>query len=189
MTSIATDLRAECLASYARLGGGWPVPLAGGLWWAGLAWLGTLVEPAVWSVIAFAASGLIFPLAVLFAKLSGNPFMQERTSVTSVLIPAFVSMLLFWAIAIAAMWEANTLVPLVLAVGMSIHWPVIGWSYGRPWPFVAHAASRAVGSFLVWHLHPEDRFVLVPVTVAAIYLATAAFLILDSRRVGRRLHA
>ena len=187
--TLAAELRQQRLASYARLGGGWPVPLAGAVWWVGLAWLGTVVAPNVWSPVAFAASGVIFPLALLFARLAGNGFMRDRTVVTGVLFPAFASMLLFWAIAVAALWEANHLTPLVLAVGMAIHWPVIGWSYGRTAPFVAHAAARAVLGFLAWHLYPDARFTLVPLVVAAIYLVTVLFLLADTRWVARRLRA
>jgi len=53
--------------------------------------------------------------------------MRDKTAVMDALWPAFVSMLLFWPIAISAYWTYPQLVPLVLAIGMSIHWPVIGW--------------------------------------------------------------
>ena len=186
---LAAALKAERLASYARLRGGWPIPLAGAIWWTALAVLGTQLHPYYWSVVAFVSSGLIFPIALLLGRLGGVAFMRDRTAVTGVLLPAFVSMLLFWPIAIAALWEANQLTPLVLAVGMSIHWPVIGWSYGRLAPFIAHAIGRAVASFLVWQLVPDQRFVLVPAVVAAAYFATVAVLFFDSASVRRKLAA
>lgn len=186
---LAEALKVERLAAYARLGGGWPIPLAGGLWWSALAALGGAVSHHLWSLAAFVASGLLFPLALGIAKLARVDFMRDRTAVTSVLFPTFVSMLLFWPIAIATFWEANTLTPLVLAVGMSIHWPVIGWSYGRPGPYIGHAIVRAVACFLAWKLFPEARFMLVPAVVAAAYFATVLVLIVDSGGVRRRLNS
>lgn len=184
---LAEALKAERLASYVQLRGGWPIPLAGGLWWSGLAALGGVVSHHLWSLAAFVTSGLLFPLALAIAKLARVDFMRRRTAVTSVLFPTFVSMLLFWPIAIAAFWEANSLTPLVLAVGMSIHWPVIGWSYGRPAPYVGHAIVRAVACFLAWKLAPEARFTLVPAVVAAAYFATVLILLIDSGMVRRTL--
>jgi uncharacterized protein DUF7010 len=69
--------------------------------------------------------------------------------------PAFVSMLLFWPIAISAYWTYPQLVPLVLAIGMSIHWPLIGWTYGRTAIYTAHAVVRAVACFVLWNWWPQ----------------------------------
>ncbi len=185
--TLSEQLAHECLSSYARLRGGYPIPMAGTVYWAVLAALGLLLAPAQWSPLAFALTGAIFPLALLFAKLTRNAFLKDRTAVTGVLVPAFVSMLLFWPIAVAALWEAETLTPLVLAIGLSIHWPVIGWSYGRPGLFIAHAVIRAIGAFLIWHLAPEHRFTLLPAWVALVYAATVAALFIDSAAVKKRL--
>ena len=60
--------------------------------------------------------------------------------------------------------------PLILAVGMSQHWPVIGWSYGKPALYSAHAIVRALGALAIWALIPDGRF-MIPFWVAAVYLA------------------
>jgi len=84
--------------------------------------------------------------------------------------------------AVAALWTDVQLVPLILAIGMSLHWPVIGWTYGRTGLYTAHAVSRAVICFLIWWKLPEHRFTLLPLSVAFVYLATAIAIVLDSRR-------
>ena len=128
------DLKAEMLrrrrANYVRLNGGFPIPLAGALYWLTLGIAGYALDLAIWSQLAFYASGAIFPLALLLAKLFKNNFMKDKGIVDSVLIPTFIGMLLFWPIMIAAVKTEPQLIPLILAIGMSIHWPVIGWSYG-----------------------------------------------------------
>lgn len=62
--------------------------------------------------------------------------------------------------------------PLILAIGMSIHWPVIGWTYGRTLLYTAHAVSRAIVCFILWNWFPTTRFTLLPLAVCVIYLAT-----------------
>ena len=130
------DLRrailAEREAAFYRLRGGYPIPLAGGVWWAMLGIGGFYVHNRMlWIFLAFALSGIIFPLALLFARITGIDFMKDRTPVSDVIFPAMGSMLLFWPMAFAAYSNYPQLVPLILAIGLSIMWPVVGWMYGR----------------------------------------------------------
>ena len=56
--------------------------------------------------------------------------------------------------------------PLIVAIGMSQHWPIIGWSYGKPGLYGAHAVVRAIGAFVIWNWLPDGRFTLLPFWVA-----------------------
>ena len=188
MTSInlTTDelreaLRADRLASYARLRGGFSVPLAGATYWLVLGLAGYSLDLSEWARVAFFGSGAIFPLALLYAKVLRNDFMKDRTATGSVLLPAFVSMLLFWSFIVAAASEATSMIPLILAVGMAIHWPVIGWSYGRTAIYSAHAVARAIIPTALWLTYPDERLTWLPLSVAAIYLATVVVLGLVAR--------
>ena len=64
---------------------------------------------------------------------------------------------------------------------------MLGWSYGRPAPFIAHAVIRAVAAFAIWQLLPEDCFTRLPAAVAGIYLVTVIALFIDSGPVARKL--
>ncbi|MDF7775340.1 hypothetical protein P1X14_08785 [Sphingomonas sp. AOB5] len=184
MIELKAALLRDRLASYKRLRGGFPIPLAGTVYWGVLAWLGYQGTPlADWAMFAFIGSGAIFPLALLFAAIFRNPFMKDRTASGDVLLPAFIAMLLFWPMIIAAVQVAPELVPLILAIGMSLHWPVIGWSYGRTALFSAHAIVRAVAVLLIWLLLPEARLTLLPLSVALVYFLTVIALLIDSGRV------
>lgn len=169
----------EC--SFFRLRGGYPIPLAGAIWWACLGFAGFhLRHHDQWIMLAFVTSGLIFPLALVLARITRNGFMQDRTAVSDALFPAFASMLVFWPIAISAVWSYPELVPLILGIGMSVHWPVIGWMYGRTAIFTAHAVVRAIGCFVVWNWFPEGRFTVLPFCVCGIYLVTVAAIVVAS---------
>ena len=186
MEELKQRLLADRLASFVRLKGGYPVPLAGAVYWAALGVAGYQLNLHNWILAAFFFSGAIFPLALLLAKIVGNPFMKDQTASGDVLLPTFVSMLLFWPIAFAAFGTAPQLVPLILAIGMSQHWPVIGWSYGKTGLYTAHSLVRAVGSLAIWALLPEGRLTLLPFFVCAVYLATVAAILMAARREAAR---
>jgi hypothetical protein len=184
--SLEQDLLRERLAAFVRLKGGYPVPLAGAVYWLGLAALGLFATGKTWTIWAFITSGAIFPLALLFAAITRVNFMKDKTAVSSVLFPAFVSMFLFWPMAVAAFWDAVHIAPLILAIGMSIHWPVIGWSYGRTAIYTGHALVRAVAVFAIWIAFPDQRYTLLPLAVAVVYLLTVAVILIDAGRLAKR---
>ena len=184
--SLKSDLLLERRQSYVRLRGGYPLPLAGAIWWLALAAAGHFGVPQrLWIFGAVVSSGLIFPLALLLAKILKCDFMKDRTAVSDVLLPAFVSMLLFWPMAISAWWSYPALVPLILAIGMSIHWPVVGWMYGKTALYSAHAVVRAITAFIIWNWDPSGRMTLLPLSVAIIYGLTVLAILWDCRGLAQ----
>ncbi len=176
-------VRAEREASFFRLRGGYPIPLAAGVWWAGLGLAGYWLHSHLqWILLTFYCTGLIFPLAILFGRLCRVNFMADRTAVSEVIFPAMGSMLLFWPMAFAAFPAYPELEPLILAVGMSIMWPVVGWSYGRTALFTTHAVVRAVVCFALWEWLPSGRFTVLPLAVSAIYMLTVVVLLVASSK-------
>ena len=186
MEELRAAVRRDQIGSYVRLKGGFPFPLAGAVYWAVLGVAGYRLPPETWNLVAFVFSGAIFPLAIVFSKIFRSDFMKDKTATGDVLGPAFTSMLLFYPIAFSAYWTIPELVPLILAIGMSQHWPIIGWSYGKPGLYSAHAIVRAIGAFIIWNWIPDGRFTLLPFWVSAIYLLTVAAIVIDWRREAER---
>lgn len=185
--ALKQQLKRVRLESYVKLRGGYTIPLAGAIYWVTLGIMGYFLALETWSLVAFIATGLIFPLAIVFSKLLANPFLSVRTPTTSVLAPAFISILLFWVFIVAAAREAPSLIPLILAVGLSIHWPVIGWSYGRTLIYSGHAVVRAVVALTIFITFPEQRLTWLPLSVATIYLLTVLVILVDSGRLKREI--
>ncbi|PHR63106.1 MAG: hypothetical protein COA47_00390 [Robiginitomaculum sp.] len=182
---LAAALKKERLATYVRLRGGFPVPLAGAVYWLVMAGLGFVLPMQSWFMAALFGTGAIFPLALLLAKFFKNNFMKDKQALSSLLIPAFISMLLFWPMLVAAVQIAPELAILILAIGLSIHWPVIGWMYGRTALFSAHSIIRALMVFSIWTTMPEARMTLLPLSVSLIYFATVLAILIDSGRLAR----
>ena len=184
MERLKAQLLAHRLAQYIRLSGGAPIPLAGAVYWAALAWVGTFTDISGWAAIAFPLSGAIFPLALIFAKLMKCNFLKDKSAVGDVLLPTLISMLLFWPMLImAAKSGASDLIVPILAIGMSLHWPVIGWNYGRTALFTAHAVIRAVMITYIWFALPDYILTAIPLAVAAIYILTVIAIYIDVARM------
>lgn len=180
--SLREQIRRDQLGSFVRLKGGFPFPLAGAIYWLALGVAGFVLTPGNWNLAAFIFSGAIFPLAILLSKLFRSDFMKDSTATGDVLGPAFTAMLLFYAIAFPAYFHAPELIPLIVAVGMSQHWPVIGWSYGKTFIYSAHAVIRALGAMAIWLWLPDGRTTLLPFWVALVYLGTVAAILMAWRK-------
>ena len=90
MSDLKQQLLDERLAAYVRLRGGFPIPLAGTVYWLAIAIGSLYFSPATLLFYAFVGSGTIFPLALLFAAIFKNNFMKEKTAVGDVLLPTFI---------------------------------------------------------------------------------------------------
>lgn len=64
--------------------------------------------------------------------------------------------------------RGSDIAPLALAIGLSIHWPVIGWSHERTAIYTAHALVRAVVVFAIWIVLPDQRYTTLPLAVAIV---------------------
>lgn len=168
---------------FIRTNGGIALPAAGLLYWLMLAVAGYGLQPSQWMLLAFAASGLIFPLGLLLRKPLRADILA-KSPLASAIGPALLSMMLSWPIIIVTSAVNPSLAPLTLAVGMGLHWPVIGWLFGSRVCMI-HAISRVLLVTALWYLFPNDRFTLIPLMVAFLYGLTIAAL---RREVNKARH-
>jgi len=177
--AFKAELTRHRLDAYVRLAGGYPIPLAGATYWTALGIAGHYLDLNTWLAAAAFGSGAIFPLAVLFAAITGNTFLRDRSPLTSAIFPAFAGMLLFWPMVFATAKVGLEATPLIIAIGLSSHWPVIGWTYARTALFTAHSVVRAIAVTYIWFALPDQRITLLPFAVAAIYLLTVLAIVID----------
>jgi hypothetical protein len=170
----SSDLTRLLLAEKRRLlisaNAGISLPMAGAIYWCLLGAAGVLLDQSRWTYAALFGSGLIFPLGLILSKPMKSNLMVS-SPLSSLFFPALTSMFLSYPVSMIAALTNIAIAPLAFAIGMSLHWPVIGWVYGTK-VCLYHAVVRVVLVTACWLEFPESRFVLIPFLVAAIYLVT-----------------
>ena len=170
---------------YLDAGGGISLPVAGAIYWIGLAIASRYLDPANWAFIAAVFSGAIFPLGLLLQKPLGSPFMKAKSPLAGAGMMAVASINLLWPIHAVIFNAAPAAAPLTLALGMTLHWPVIAWTYGSR-VAMAHGFVRAAVVSVLWFALPEGRFDILPLAVATLYLLAAAGMRWEILRLRRK---
>jgi hypothetical protein len=165
------QLTAEKRSFFIRANGGIALPAAGCMYWLGLSVAGYFLKPQMWFFVSAFSSGLIFPLGLLLSKPLKSDILKTASPLNGIIGPALIAMAMFWPLAIAGAASNVSFITLALAIGMGIHWPVIGWMYGRK-VYLLHGIIRTVGTTMLWYIFPDQRFVLIPVFVSLAYLIT-----------------
>jgi hypothetical protein len=170
----------------AEAGGGVSLPVAGALYWAVIGVLGYYLDPADWAYAAAAGSGLIFPLGLLLQGPMRSPFMKAKSPLSGVTMAAIIAINLLWPVHFVLISVLPEAAPLTLAIGMTLHWPIIGWSYASRVCLI-HALVRTAVVTLIWYALPDLRFTAIPFAVAALYVFAAMGLSWESGRFRQQM--
>lgn len=179
--SFAADLNAVRRDLYARAGGGAALPLAGMIYWGALALLAGRVPTETWVMAAYFGSGAIFPLGIALQKPTGSDVLA-KSELSGATFAGLIAMMLVWPITIAGSQGDPSFVPLSLAIGMSLHWPIVGWMYGRTVLYTSHALIRAAAVTGIWFALPDHRFDLIPAAVVGAYAISFLWILIDRPR-------
>lgn len=170
----------------AAAGGGVSLPVAGAVYWAVIGVLGFYLDPGEWAYAAAAGSGLIFPLGLLLQGPLRSPFMKTKSPLSGITMAAIIAINLLWPVHVVLISVYPDAAPLSLAIGMTLHWPLIGWAYASR-VCMAHAIIRTAVVTLIWFGLPELRFTGIPFAVSALYVFAAMGLSWESGRFRAQL--
>lgn len=185
---FAVRLRTEKMKLIVLMNGGIAAPMAGAIYWFALYILGIYVSNNTWCLIAFITSGLIFPLALLLQKPAKSNLMVKNNALSGVVFASLINIVLGWSITIAVFFTNLVLVPLVLAINMSLHFSGFGWSFDSK-AIMLHPIVRAVVVTALWYLLPEYRFTAIPLAVSLIYLGTILLVLREVAAARKELVA
>ena len=148
-------------------------PVAGALYWLGLAIGGVVLTLDTWRIVALIGTAMLVPMAILIARIfKANLFAMDHPLASLGGLPMASVGLPLFALYIVLDGATIHLLPLALAIGTGLHFPIVGWMYGsRVCAF--HPLVRAVLALAVWLILPEGRFTILPLVVVAIYVVTA----------------
>jgi hypothetical protein len=181
-------LQFERLSGLAEAGGGASLPAAGAVYWSALGLAGLFVEPRMWCLVAAFGSAAIFPLGIVLQRPFASRIIGGQGSVLDGVAPlAVLGINLLWPLYLALIFAKEyAFVPLALGLGMTVHWPVIGWLYNSRACF-AHAIVRTIAVSAIWYFVPEQRFIALPFAVAIIYAVTVVWLSAEAAAARRAL--
>ena len=159
-----------------RSGGIVAFPVAGALYWLAMGICGYTLDHDSWRIVALIGSAMLFPTAFLLATLfKANIFVRDNPLASLAGLPMATVGLLPFALYIVLDGSAIQLLPLALAIGMSLHFPILGWMYGSR-VCALHPIVRTASALGVWMIFPGGRFTILPLVVMVIYVITAPLL-------------
>lgn len=180
------DLLAERRRYYVAARGGISLPVAGAVYWTVLGVLAAMDAVDNWGLTAAMLSGLIFPLGLLLQYPLKAKFMGVKSPVSGAAMWAVVTINFLWPVHFVVISLVPEAAPLTLAIGMTLHWPIIGWSYASRVCY-AHAIARIAVVTAIWYGFPEWRYTGLSFAVAGLYLMAAAGMVLEVAWTRRRL--
>lgn len=155
------------------------MPIAGTIAWALIGVVGATqsLTVAVWTL--YLATGSIFGLGILVSRITGEDLLgrsRPKNEFDTLFMYTVGMAWLVFSIAIPFVQIDPTSLPLTVGILAGLMWLPFSWMI-RHWVGVFHAISRTVLLFAAWYLFPDQRFVVLPAIIVAIYLITIAALL------------
>lgn len=150
------------------------MPIAGTIAWTiiGIASAFVPVSLAAW--ILFICTGMIFALGLLIARPLGEDLMGKTRNGNEFDRLFFMTVLMSWlvfAVAIPFFMIEPTSLPLSVGILAGLMWLPLSWII-QHWVGQFHAFARTALVTFAWFAFPEQRFVVIPAIIVAIYLIT-----------------
>src|ERR1035437_6812016 len=121
-------------------------------------------------------TGMIFPLALLIAKLRGET-LTDRVNPLSRLMGMSVLMVnLLWAVHLPLLMGAPRFFPLSLGIGLGIHWIIYSWIIQHPVGLI-HTLLRTGLVVSAWSAFPAHRLLAVPSAIVIVYLISLVLMV------------
>jgi hypothetical protein len=156
------------------------MPVAGLIFWAAAALVGSQVPPATFAMVVLIGTGMVFPLGYLIDRLRGRNFMAAgRANPLTIMFMRSITMVaLMFPLVIVAAREAGDPVLVVLgaAILSGIVWIPYGWAADDP-VGLRHAIARSVLCYAAYLLAPAPiRGSAICAVVVLSYLYSLIFM-------------
>lgn len=162
------------------------MPLAGMLAWllVGIGGLFLTLPHSAW--LLFIATGSIVYLGLFMSRFTGENLMAKdrpRNPFDILFLLTVVMALAVFSIAIPFFLVDPTSLPLTVGILTGLMWIPLSWSL-QHWIGLAHGLGRTVAVLAAWYAFPDQRFVVVPFLIVALYAVTIAVLERRWRTLG-----
>jgi hypothetical protein len=150
------------------------MPIAGAIVWMVVATAGALLPLNLAAWVLFLATGSTFGLGLLVARLVGEDLLgrsRPPNAFDALFMHTVAMAWLVFAIAIPFFMVDPTSLPLTVGILAGLMWLPFSWII-QHWVGLFHALARTVLVVATWYLFPEQRFVVIPLVIVAVYLVT-----------------
>jgi hypothetical protein len=144
------------------------MPIAGLVIWALIGALSLVLSYRNALVAMFAATGAIFPLAVMIAKLRREELTSSANPLAKLMGMCILMVNLLWAVHLPLYFGAPDFVPLSLGIALGLHWIVYSWIIQHPLG-VIHAVLRTALLLVVWQALPRQRILATSLVIVLVY--------------------
>ncbi len=147
------------------------MPIAGAFIWASIALLSTLLNENIAIYVLLFATGTIFPVALVIAKLRNENVVSSPNPFAKLMGLCIIMVNLLWVVHIPLLLNVPELVPLSLGVALGLHWVVYSWIVQHPVGLI-HAVLRSILIVAVWYLFPSNRLFAISSAIVLVYLVS-----------------
>lgn len=165
------------LATRTRRGIG--MPLAGAIWWLTLAILAATLPITTANVLAFFATGAVFPIGWGLTRLFGGDLMAKSPLTRLGMQLNFVQ-LAYWPVLVAVHFQHPEMVPFVFAVLFGSHFMPYGWYY-RSAGYLGLGIGAPLVATLTQILMSEGSHTVLPALMCAVHLLAVTRLAVENR--------
>src|SRR5699024_6247770 len=114
MTAALAHLRADYDT---QAGKSLALPLAGATVWAAAGIVSLFVSPRNATFVLILATGVIFPLGLLFARVLREKLLNNTNPLARLMALSVLVVKLLWAVPLTPLYTAPILIPLALGIG------------------------------------------------------------------------
>ncbi|AGA59161.1 MAG: hypothetical protein C6W55_16830 [Thermobacillus sp.] len=164
--------------------GGYPVFIAGALYWLAMGVLGLIIEGKTLALCYLLGVGSIFPLGLLLGRLLKADLMSRNPlgALSGIVGGIQAFFLPLWIVIYIEHFE---LIPFAIGLLAGSHFLPYIWIY-RSRTYLFLTLSMAAASFFLGYIFDQLAFSVLPFVLTAIYLATAAGLAAESRQAAQQ---
>lgn len=146
-------------------------PMAGAIVWLAVGLISLTVPAPTATYVVLFATGAIFPLALLIAKITGQQVFQPGNPFASLMGLSVLMVNLLWALHLVLVVRSPSVAPLSIALGLGLHWIVFGWILQSSIGLI-HAIARSVLCTASFLLFPEHSVCAIALSVVLCYAFT-----------------
>ncbi|WP_259366523.1 MULTISPECIES: DUF7010 family protein [unclassified Colwellia] len=145
------------------------MPIAGTIVWGLVALLSTQFNENISVYILLFATGGIFPIALIIAKIRKENLVSSSNPLAKLMGLCILMVNLLWAVHIPLLLNAPEFVPLSLGIGLGLHWVVYSWIINHPVGII-HAVLRSILIVVAWYSFPNDGLLAISCVIVFTYL-------------------